>query len=873
MPTSPHIPVVCLAFANERNEKGYLRGLTLEFKAILKALEPARRAGKIELKLLPAATADDIANAFQDTYFEGRIRVFHYAGHADAEELWLEGEGGGNQSFSSLGLSRFLGAQDSLQFVFLNGCATQQHADLLLNANIPSVLVTSEKINDDQARIFADRFYQGLASGAHLKEAFVEGEAFILGNTQNVQQDIHRGLFWNKNDEKEQIQFPWRMFHKEAQPGKQQPAAWRLFGGLLHTDEEISEGEAIARAFIGQVFGSYKVVKLLGIGSKGMVFKAVHETFHDEVAIKITHRILEGFEDVKRILLDGNRVLYGLRHPNLARVIDAGPINEDYMYVIMELIKGERLDHVDFKLSMLESRGIDQLIGHFIQLADGLRTAHSYKYVDDDGKQQHGIAHGNLRPSKVLFTLGSVPKIIDFLFTDLSRAKGVRFLVPDMGEPKQEKDISKPKAKSSRRERPEDYLPPEVKRGDRGIDPGADVYALGAIFFYTITGLSPVDAGALTQEKVRSLFAKQNSAIPQNLADTIFRAIHPDPFKRTEHIVAFQAALQACLSQPEETVNAVVLAQAEEKHDLQSVINSLQDRVLSGYRIIRYLGMGRLGMVFEAGHEDTGEKVALKLTHRILKGYDRAEYLLKKNAKALEYLNHPSVARIKEVNVLGNREYFYIIRELVHGTRLDKVQYKVADMHRSELRDLLVSTVRLCEGLEAAHELEFIGRDGSVTYGVMHGNLHRRKVFLTPEGQPKIIDFLLGELINDPEVKLAYPSVPLGDATWEAREDYLPPEVVFGSQRPSKRTDIYSLGAIFYEILSGRKLSDYRPSSEYMMKKLLEQSNPRIPDKVAPVLFNAIHPEPYRRFNTVSELLRELIGTASFLGRLWVGLK
>ena len=594
--------------------------------------------------------------------------------------------------------------------------------------------------------------------------------------------------------------------------------------------------------------------------------------FTNEVAIKITHRILEGFEDVKRILLDGNRVLYGLRHPNLARVYDAGPINEDYMYVIMDLIKGERLDMVDFNIPVLEARGIDQLIGHFIQLSDGLRTAHNYKYIDDDGKQQMGIAHGNLRPSKVLFTLGSVPKIIDFLFTDLSRAKEVQFLVPDLDKPGEEEDEKKAK-RPVRHEKPEDYLPPEVRRGERGIDPGADVYALGSILFHTITNLSPADAGTLTQEKVRSLFAKQNPNIPEGLADAVFRAIHPDPFKRTEHIVAFQASLQACLSQPEETVNAVVLAQAEEKHDLQSVINSLQDRVLSGYRIIRYLGMGRLGMVFEAGHEETGEKVALKLTHRILKGYDRAEYLLKKNARALEYLNHPSVARIKEVNVLGNREYFYIIRELVHGTRLDKVQHKVSAMHRSDLRELLVATVRLCEGLEAAHELEYVGLDGSITYGVMHGNLHRRKVFLTPEGQPKIIDFLLGELINDPDVVLGTPGVPLGDANWESREDYLPPEVVFGSQKPSKRADIYSLGAIFYEILTSRKLSDYRPQSIYMMEKLLMQSNIRIPRKVAPVLFNAIHPDPYRRYNTVSELLRDLMKSASLLGRLWVGLK
>ncbi|MFK7970288.1 MAG: protein kinase [Bacteroidia bacterium] len=872
MAKSPHIPVVCLAFANERTETGFLRGLSLELKAILSALEPAVRAGKIELKILPAATASEIANTFQEEWLEGRIRVFHYAGHADGDELWLEGEQGGNESFSSMGLARFLGAQDSLQFVFLNGCATQDHADLLLAANIPSVVVTSEKINDDQARKFGARFYKGLASGAHLLEAFTEGEAFILGNTQNVQEDINRGLYWKKEDEKEQIQFPWRMFHQDAVPGKQNPEYWRLFGGLLNTDDEVSEAEAISRAFIGQVFGSYKVVKLLGVGSKGMVFKAIHETFHDEVAIKITHRILEGFENVKRILVNGNKVLYGLRHPNLGKVIDAGPIGKDYMYVIMELIKGERLDQVNFQVPVLDERGIDQLISHFIQLADGLRVAHHYSYIDDDGKQQNGIAHGNLRPSKVLFTLGSVPKIIDFLFTDLGRARGVKFLTPSMEKPGAEDAEKKPRSQHQH-ESPEDYLPPEVIRGSKGIGTEADVYALGAVMLRSLTGLTIPQVGMITEEKIRSLISKQNSKLPEGLALAIYRAIHPDPSKRTLHIEGFQASLQASLTEPEETVNAVVLAQAEEKDDLNAIINSLQDRVLSGYRILRYLGVGRLGMVFEAGHETTGEKVALKLTHRILKGYDRAEYLFKKNAEALQYLSHPSVAQIKEVNVLGNQEYFYILRELVHGTRLDKVKYDVPNMRRSDLRDLLVATIRLCEGLEAAHGLEYVGEDGSITYGIMHGNLHRRKVFLTEDGHPKIIDFLLGELINDPEILIATPKVPLNEKKWTNPADFLPPEVVQGRQKPSKRSDVFSLGAIFYEILTGRELSEYLPTSPFMMAKLLDQSNPRIPRKIAATIFNAIHPEPYKRYNNVTELKRDILRSASIIGRLWVNLK
>ena len=160
---------------------------------------------KIELKLIPAATAREIADAFQDPWLEGRVRIFHYAGHADEDELWLENEAGGNSRFTSLGLARFLGAQQGLQLVFLNGCATQQHAELLEAAHVPVSIVTAAKINDMQATLIAERFYQGLAAGESVKEAFVEAEAFLLGSTQNVQEDINRGLFWKKKGRRSRL--------------------------------------------------------------------------------------------------------------------------------------------------------------------------------------------------------------------------------------------------------------------------------------------------------------------------------------------------------------------------------------------------------------------------------------------------------------------------------------------------------------------------------------------------------------------------------------------------------------------------------------------------------------------------------------------
>jgi hypothetical protein len=220
MAKRPDTPVLAIVLANERSEQGFLRGLSLELKAISEAMRQAERNQKIELAVLPAATAREIADLFQDEYYRGRIRLFHYAGHADEDEIWLETEAGGNSGFTSLGLARFLGMQKNIELVFLNGCATQQHADFLMKAGVPVALVTERKINDKQAQLFAERFYVGLANGARITEAYEEAEAYLLGSVKDVQKEVSRSLLWRTDpaQSQQELQFPWRMFPEDLAP-------------------------------------------------------------------------------------------------------------------------------------------------------------------------------------------------------------------------------------------------------------------------------------------------------------------------------------------------------------------------------------------------------------------------------------------------------------------------------------------------------------------------------------------------------------------------------------------------------------------------------------------------------------------------------
>ena len=303
------LPVVVLAFANEFVDGKYLPSLSREMKSLLSSFEVAQKMGKCFVKIIPAATAEEIVDVFQDEWYQGRIQIFHYAGHADEDELWLETADGDNQSFFSLGLSRLLSVQEGLKLVFLNACATKEHADLLIQRGIPAVIGTSRKIEDAMALRFADVFYNGLAQGASVEESFQES----VGNLEarlghGFTDEESRGLFWD--DMPDTSIPPWRLFSGEG--NEYFPVQWRLFYRL--TDEQKRSALGTTDGWIGKEVSNYVITEELAVGSFGPVFKAVHKSLNEEVAIKVSLEILEGIEYLKRFLYIGNQGLYSMIH-------------------------------------------------------------------------------------------------------------------------------------------------------------------------------------------------------------------------------------------------------------------------------------------------------------------------------------------------------------------------------------------------------------------------------------------------------------------------------------------------------------------------------------------------------------------------------
>lgn len=168
-------PLIALAFANNRDD--HLTMLQRERKAIYDKLQRHHDAGFIQVHKEENTGIDDVLNLF--TRYADRIALFHYGGHASGDSLLLETSTGEAQRANAVGLAQLLGQQKSLQLVFLNGCATRDQVALLHAQGVKAVIATAVPINDEAATVFAEHFYDKLASGGSIGEAFQHAQGAI----------------------------------------------------------------------------------------------------------------------------------------------------------------------------------------------------------------------------------------------------------------------------------------------------------------------------------------------------------------------------------------------------------------------------------------------------------------------------------------------------------------------------------------------------------------------------------------------------------------------------------------------------------------------------------------------------------------------
>jgi tetratricopeptide (TPR) repeat protein len=218
-----------------------------------------------------------------------------------------------------------------------------------------------------------------------------------------------------------------------------------------------------------------------------------------------------------------------------------------------------------------------------------------------------------------------------------------------------------------------------------------------------------------------------------------------------------------------------------------SVISDVEEPVparIGHYRILRLLGEGGMGAVYEAEQDLPHRTVALKL---IRAGYAGAETLrrFENEAQALGRLQHPGIAQIYEAGRAGNQPYFAM--ELVHGE--DVLAY--CEHHKLTVPERLELFAKICDAVQHAHQR-----------GLIHRDLKPANILVEESGQPRILDFGVARL-TDSDAH-ATRQTDIGQLVGTLA--YMSPEQVLGEpEELDTRSDVYALGVILYELLAGQK--------------------------------------------------------------------
>lgn len=282
----------------------------------------------------------------------------------------------------------------------------------------------------------------------------------------------------------------------------------------------------------------------------------------------------------------------------------------------------------------------------------------------------------------------------------------------------------------------------------------------------------------------------------------------------------------------------------------QSSTLTLHRAEQAGHYIIKeLLGRGGMGEVYLAQDTRLGRQVALKVLPPESKNDQRERKRLLREARSAASLNHPNIVTIYAIEELDGS--VFIVMEYVEGKTL------MAMITANELRfaQLLEAVARIADALTAAHSA-----------GVIHRDVKPSNVIITPDGQAKLLDFGLAKLtrpILGEAASEAEPHSLSAEGAVVGTVAYMSPEQVHGEELDG-RTDIFSLGAVLYEAVTGKRPFNGSNALSIAYQIAAKEPSPPstlkqdLPPELDHIIERAMAKDKARRFQSASELAREL---------------
>lgn len=270
------------------------------------------------------------------------------------------------------------------------------------------------------------------------------------------------------------------------------------------------------------------------------------------------------------------------------------------------------------------------------------------------------------------------------------------------------------------------------------------------------------------------------------------------------------------------------------------------------FRVIEKIGAGGMGAVYKAEQPEMRRFVAIKILHaRFLSRQDLVTRF-KREARAMSHLSHPNTAKVFLYGQLEDGACYFVM-EYLEGQNLAQTIRREGPMDPLRAIHIMIQT---CGALEEAHR-----------GGIIHRDLKPENIFLTTQGGiadfPKVLDFGLAKVserqMRPGSLILTQEGMVFGTP------EFMSPEQARGETLDG-RSDIYSLGVILYELLTGKLPFDAAQSMEFIQKHVKEAPIPlsvRAPDRTFPpgleqVLAKALAKRPEERFASAAEFASAL---------------
>jgi serine/threonine protein kinase len=524
--------------------------------------------------------------------------------------------------------------------------------------------------------------------------------------------------------------------------------------------------------------GRYEIQRLLGKGGMGAVYLARQTDLARDVVVKVLTDT--GPEDLDRFRREA-RAIGMISSDNVVKVYEHGVFGQ-HPFIAMELVDGPSLDKVVREQGALP---VERAVAIAIDSARGLEAAHAV-----------GILHRDVKPANILLAPDGRAKVTDFGLAKIARAGAITEPGTILGTVV--------------------YMAPEQAESLEPLDAAADVYALGATFYELLVGQAPWKGRAAVEVLTLKLdgwfppLSEVAPLVPKSVGEVCSRMLRRQRAERPQSMAEVIRLLEGTIdgmgprrsttrlspqvATPPEPARGLYLPNAPTL-PAASTISRPADRsaasepsmgdelVVPGafgrFFLERRLGEGGMGSVYGAREVELDRPCVVKVVKKELAKHPEVVERLRREANAAAKVSSDFVVKVYDFGVVANVPF--ISMELVDGVSAHTLLGPNRGLPPVDATRTALAAAR---GLAAAH-----------AQGVLHRDVKPANILVARNGRVKVADFGLAKDVEN--APLTAQGAVVGTPS------YMSPEQI-EAEALDGRSDVYSLGVTYYELLTGR---------------------------------------------------------------------